>query len=100
MNDPAAVVAVVASGCAATAYIARVIANAILKHKEMEQRASEPTLSSAEDRIARIEVAVDSIALEVERISEGQRFTSKLLNEVAKISPPRLAKPAKMNTPH
>ena len=33
------------------------------------------------ERLARIEHAVDSIALEVERISEGQRFTTKLLAE-------------------
>lgn len=33
------------------------------------------------DRIARIENAVDSIAVEVERISEGQRFVTKLFSE-------------------
>lgn len=32
-----------------------------------------------EDRLTRIEQAVDSIAVEVERISEAQRFTTKLL---------------------
>ena len=32
-------------------------------------------------RIARIEQAVDSISVEVERISEGQRFVTKLLAE-------------------
>ena len=31
--------------------------------------------------MARLEQAVESIALEVERISEGQRFTTKLLSE-------------------
>ncbi len=35
----------------------------------------------AADRLTRIEQAVDSIAIEVERISEGQRFTTKLLSE-------------------
>jgi hypothetical protein len=39
--------------------------------------------SDAEQRIVRIEQAVDSIALEVERISEGQRFTTRLLSERA-----------------
>jgi hypothetical protein len=33
------------------------------------------------ERVERIEHAVDSIAVEVERISEGQRFTTKLLTE-------------------
>jgi hypothetical protein len=31
------------------------------------------------DRLTRMENAVDATALEVERISEGQRFTTKLL---------------------
>lgn len=34
-----------------------------------------------EQRLARIESAVEAIALEVERISEGQRFTTRLLAE-------------------
>ena len=33
------------------------------------------------ERLARLESAVDSIAVEVERISEGQRFVTKLLAE-------------------
>jgi len=32
-------------------------------------------------RLERIEQAVDAIAVEVERISEGQRFTTQLLSE-------------------
>jgi hypothetical protein len=32
-------------------------------------------------RLQRMEQAIDSIAIEVERISEGQRFTTKLLSE-------------------
>jgi hypothetical protein len=32
-------------------------------------------------RLERMEQAIDSIAVEVERISEGQRFTTKLLSE-------------------
>lgn len=34
-------------------------------------------------RLERMETAIDSIAVEVERISEGQRFTTKLLAERA-----------------
>ncbi|MBA3656346.1 MAG: hypothetical protein H0W69_03225 [Gemmatimonadaceae bacterium] len=37
-------------------------------------------------RLERMEQAIDSIAVEVERISEGQRFTTKLLSEGAKPS--------------
>ena len=42
------------------------------------------TSSLADARLARLEQAVDAIALEVERISEGQRFTTKLLSEQAR----------------
>ena len=35
-------------------------------------------------RLERMEHAIDSIAIEVERISEGQRFTTKLLSERVK----------------
>ena len=40
-------------------------------------------------RLERMEQAIDSIAVEVERISEGQRFTTKLLAErsAAEIAP-------------
>jgi Na+-transporting methylmalonyl-CoA/oxaloacetate decarboxylase gamma subunit len=34
-------------------------------------------------RLERIEQAVDAVAIEIERISEGQRFTTKLLSERA-----------------
>ncbi len=36
-----------------------------------------------EERLERIERAVDTIALEVERVSEGQRFVTKLLADKA-----------------
>ena len=38
-------------------------------------------LDEIEARLGRIEQAIDSIAVETERISEGQRFTTKLLSE-------------------
>jgi hypothetical protein len=46
---------------------------------------ADPGVSSlADDRLSRLERAVDAIAVEVERISEGQRFTTKLLSEQAR----------------
>jgi hypothetical protein len=41
-------------------------------------------------RLERMEQAIDSIAVEVERISEGQRFTTKLLAERAAPAAPAL----------
>jgi hypothetical protein len=42
-----------------------------------------PVSSDVVARLERIENAVESIAIEVERISEGQRFAAKLLAERA-----------------
>jgi hypothetical protein len=38
-------------------------------------------LDEIAERVNRIETAVDATAIEVERISEGQRFTTRLLAE-------------------
>ena len=50
-------------------------------------------------RLQRIEEAVDSIAIEVERVSEGQRFTAKVLAEKA-AEPLSSRVPPKQTTPH
>lgn len=48
------------------------------------ERGEPPKMSSdVLARLERMEQAIDSIAVEVERISEGQRFTTKLLTERA-----------------
>ena len=39
----------------------------------------------ATERLGRIENAVESIAIEVERVSEGQRFVTKLMNDTRQI---------------
>ena len=38
-------------------------------------------LGASEERLARVEHAVESIAIEVERIGEGQRYVTSLLTE-------------------
>ena len=49
--------------------------------KRMERQPVLSNTDRADDsaRIARIEAAVESMAIELERISEGQRFVTKLL---------------------
>lgn len=45
------------------------------------ERGAQPGMSGeVELRLERIERAVEAVAIEVERISEGQRFTTKLLS--------------------
>jgi len=45
-------------------------------------------LAGVEDRLERIERAVEAMFIEVERISEGQRFVTKLLAEKAPMQIP------------
>jgi len=50
--------------------------------RKVEHGQSVPRVpSDVSARLERMEQAIDSIAVEVERISEGQRFTTKLLAE-------------------
>jgi hypothetical protein len=58
-------------------------------------------LASSDERLARVEQAVESIALEIERIGEGQRYVTKLLNEPAEPLIVGAPKPAsQVVTPH
>ena len=47
-------------------------------------------LRSLDSRMTRLESAVDTIAVEVERVTEGQRFTVKLLSDAKSGETPRL----------
>ena len=52
--------------------------------RRIENQSKQPTLPNvaAQDaRFDRLEQAVDAVAIEVERIAEGQRFVTKLLAE-------------------
>jgi len=66
--------------CIALGSIGIPIARAYARRLEREpsQRELPPDVTA---RLERMEQALDSIAIEVERISEGQRFTTKLLAE-------------------
>jgi hypothetical protein len=100
MSDPGVVLMVMASG-AVTVLSIKVIANAIVRKRIEDRRIAEATGSSVSDeRMARLEAAVESIAIEVERISEGQRFTTRLLTEQSQPMHSLLPKPGKFDTPH
>jgi hypothetical protein len=52
--------------------------------KRTQERDALPRANpETDERLERIEQAVDAMAVEVERISEGQRFVTKLLAERA-----------------
>ena len=55
----------------------------------------------AEERYTSLERGIEAIAIEVERISEAQRFTSRLLSErAASIAPAPLRREPGTVTPH
>ncbi|HUQ98589.1 MAG TPA: hypothetical protein VM166_03980, partial [Gemmatimonadaceae bacterium] len=56
--------------------------------------------SDSARRLERIEQSIDAIALEIERVSEGQRFVTKLLSEsqpVAAIGAGRVGDAVRIN---
>jgi hypothetical protein len=88
-NDTAALVAVsLFGGLATLAFTVNAIARAWVARGRDESRLANETGTRLPDaRFDRLEQAVDAIALEVERISETQRFTTKLLNEAIRTTP-------------
>ena len=52
----------------------------------------------SDERLDRLQQAVETIAVEVERISEAQRFTTKLLADRTAAERPRV--PERVITPH
>ncbi len=88
------------SSLTAGVYSIRLVAKAVLGMKDRQLKTAEAKAGSVSDeRMARLEMAVESIAVEVERISEGQRFTTRLLTEQAHPLAPPL-QPGKFDTPH
>jgi multidrug efflux pump subunit AcrA (membrane-fusion protein) len=66
------------------------IARAIARRSD--RRGTAPaTDADTRARLERIEQAVDAIAVEVERISEGQRFTTKIMSEFRALPQPDAA---------
>jgi hypothetical protein len=49
--------------------------------RRMDRRTATQIPPEVSNQLAQLGQAVDAIALEVERISEGQRFTTRLLSE-------------------
>ena len=69
--------------CIAATIIVAPIARAYARR--MDRGQDQPRLPhDLGNRLERMEQAIDSIAIEVERIAEGQRFTTKLLAERVK----------------
>ena len=59
------------------------LVRALARRLEGRHRNTDALDTSSAERLVRIEQAVDAMAIEIERISEGQRFTTKLLSSRA-----------------
>lgn len=88
MNIPGELIPIVLFIMMGVTAIGWPIARAIAR--KMDREALQPKIPlELAGRLERMELAIDSIAVEVERISEGQRFTTKLLSERPQSLPPR-----------
>ena len=81
MTDPGKVI-VAMSFFASVTYIVRLL---VLRAPwpDLGSSRTRSTVEVDDERMTRLEQAVEAIALEVERIAEGQRFTTKLLADRA-----------------
>jgi hypothetical protein len=82
MTDPAKVIVAV-SLFSSVAYVIKHVSTLIFSVAARDADRRPAVIEGQDDRLARLEQAVESIAIEVERISEGQRFTTRLLSERA-----------------
>jgi hypothetical protein len=76
------------------------------KRKSSDSKLPAQRLDSIDARLSRLEETIETVAIEMERVAEGQRFTAKLLAERTATAPqplaPRPASPAegRVVTPH
>lgn len=99
MEDPAKVIVAVTLFMSLAYSINAIARAAVAYRKEAARLEKESMPPLTEARLERIEQAVDAIALEVERISEGQRFITGLLSEQPHLSPKPPQRQLSVNTP-
>lgn len=93
MDDRTFIIGILAL-CSAGSFIAWIVATAVVRLRQMQM----PAASAETDaRLARIESAVEAIAIEVERNGELQRFNARLARGGAAPEPLRIERPI---TPH
>lgn len=100
MVDPEVIIVPVIFGLPTIAFMVR----SVLKHRErMAEMAARdlPSASALEERLARLEHTMDAIAIEMERVGEGQRFLTKVFAQQRELpsagttspNPPRVITP-------
>jgi hypothetical protein len=99
MDDPAKVVIALAFFATVAFSINAIARAALAMRKQRKFDEHEANSPMADARLARLEQAVDAIAVEIERISEGQRFTTRLLSEQSRRAPEPAPQRLSSNTP-
>ncbi len=75
------------------ATIVKTIAYAAVRYAEAHRQEPAVSADSIRDRLERIEIAVDAIAIEVERLGEHHRFNAQLAMNRPEPLPPRIVTP-------
>jgi len=101
MIEPEIIIVPVIFGLPMIAYMVR----SFLKHKErMAEMAARdlPSTSALEERLARLEQTMDAVAIEMERVGEGQRFLTKVFSQQRELpgGAPPSSSPPRVITPH
>jgi hypothetical protein len=73
------------------------IARALGRRMDRRSQAATPEVTT---RLDRIEQAIEAVAIEVERVSEGQRFTTKVMSEMRGLPSPAPAEAWPSNARH
>lgn len=92
--DPRQVTMVVTVSLVAAVVIVKLLTDAVLRWRELRRTDTTPQL---ERRLERIELALESIAVEIERTGEAQRFAARLSPPQPEVTPARIVR---VITPH
>jgi len=78
VNDPEVIIVPIVFGLPTLAFMLRTW----VRHREKMAALTPPEASAnVEARLARVEQAVEAVAVEIERIGESQRFLTKVLTD-------------------
>ena len=81
MSDPGIVIPIVSLVAIAATVSLTAVRRAGARPVRTDRRSSDESVAKLEERIARLENAIDVIAVEMGRVGEGQRFLTKVLVE-------------------
>ena len=96
--QPEIVIIPIAFGIPATVIVIKML----LRHREKMATLGAPVAQTpeVEARLERVEQSLEAIAIEMERVGEGQRFLTKILSDRIQALPSGPAERGRVITPH